>query len=66
MAFSFVAAGAGSVNEMVKSCDESRVMFALLRFDLGTGSFARTKWVFLHWNGESTSAVKRGRFVLGF
>jgi hypothetical protein len=60
--FKVVARGTKSVSEMVEHCDEARVFFALLRFDLGQGAFARTKWAFLHWNGENTSAVKRGRW----
>ena len=71
----------GSVDELVTSLDPAKVFFGLLRFDLGQGSFARTKYsfcrrailrsslttccrryVFIHWNGESSPAVKRGRW----
>jgi len=56
-----VGAGAGGVPEMVHWMAEDEVMWALLRFEFGSGSFKRTKIIFLHFNGESTSTIKRGQ-----
>jgi len=54
--------GIGGIEEMKKYMDDSQVMFGLLRFVFGHGSFARVKFVFVHLNGEKCSIVKRGRY----
>lgn len=56
------ARGIGSVEEMKDHMDENTVMFGMLRFVFGHGSFARVKFVFIHLNGEGCPTVKRGRF----
>lgn len=55
-------AGSGSIEEMRKYLTLDEVLFGLVRMGFGTGRFRRTYWYFLHWTGEGTPAVKRGRF----
>jgi hypothetical protein len=52
---------AGGVGEMARVVDEGTVQYGLCRFVLGSGSFRRNKLVFVHVQGESASAVKKGR-----
>lgn len=56
-----VARGIGGVNEMSLHLDETKVFFGVFRFVFGKGTFARTKYVAVHFNGESCPTVKRGR-----
>lgn len=56
-----VGAGAGGVPEMVKYMNSKEVMWALLRFEFGTGSFARTKLIFLQFAGEEISFMRRAQ-----
>lgn len=56
-----VGAGSGGVPEMVQYMSNNEVMWALLRFDYGAGAFARTKVVFLHFNGEDAPVIRRGQ-----
>jgi len=55
------AAGSGGVEEMQKWLDDAAVMWAILRFALGSGSFRRQKLVFLHFNGDECGVIVRGR-----
>lgn len=48
-----VARGIGGVDEMSMHLDESRVLFGVLRFVFGKGTFARTKYVACHFSGRS-------------
>jgi hypothetical protein len=41
--------------------DPECIWFGVIRFTIGSGSFARTKYIFIHWNGPECSAVKRGK-----
>jgi len=56
-----VGAGSGGVPEMVQYMKDDEVMWALLRFEYGSGTFARTKVVFLQFNGENTPVIQRGQ-----
>eukprot|EP00929_Paragymnodinium_shiwhaense_P108227 TRINITY_DN74552_c0_g1_i1.p1 TRINITY_DN74552_c0_g1~~TRINITY_DN74552_c0_g1_i1.p1 ORF type:complete len:448 (-),score=109.04 TRINITY_DN74552_c0_g1_i1:273-1616(-) len=56
-----VQAGGGDVEELREHLDNTKVQWALVSFQLGSGSFQRRKTVFLHFNGDSCSPVKRGR-----
>lgn len=47
-----VARGIGGVDEMSLHLDESKVLFGVLRFVFGKGTFARTKYVACHFNGR--------------
>eukprot|EP00242_Pyramimonas_sp_CCMP2087_P002640 CAMPEP_0198230594 /NCGR_PEP_ID=MMETSP1445-20131203/114745_1 /TAXON_ID=36898 /ORGANISM="Pyramimonas sp., Strain CCMP2087" /LENGTH=366 /DNA_ID=CAMNT_0043911151 /DNA_START=128 /DNA_END=1225 /DNA_ORIENTATION=+ len=62
MKLGFVARGVGGIEEMNQHTSDSAVMYGLLRFQFGHGNFARNKYVFVHFNGENCSIVKRGRF----
>ena len=52
----------GTGLEDLRGClDPGRVMFGVIRFELGSGSFARSKYCFIHVVGESVGAMKRGK-----
>jgi len=53
--------GMHGADEMQALLDDVQVQFAVVRFELGSGSFRRQKVVFVHFNGEDCPAVKRGR-----
>lgn len=55
-----VGAGIGGIIEMAKWMSDDQVMWGLVRFEVGSGSFARTKVLFLHFNGDRTPALRRG------
>ena len=38
------------------------MLYALVRMNFGSGRFRRSKLMFLHFIGDSVSAVKRGRW----
>lgn len=56
-------AGVGGFPELVDSLVDDLVQFGVLRFELGSGSFMREKFVFLQYAGPNAGAVKRGRHV---
>ena len=37
-------------------------MYGLIRMGFGMGKFRREKWIFVHWTGEMTPPVRRGRW----
>jgi len=61
VALTCVARGIGGIDDLRAHLDPSRVLFGVLRFTFGKGTFARDKYVFVHWNGDACSVVKRGR-----
>jgi hypothetical protein len=52
---------AGGIPDMAKSMDDHTVQFGLLKLDIGSGSFKRSKMVFVHLQGENAGAVAKGR-----
>jgi len=46
---------------MGQAFNDATVSWSLLRFQIGSGSFARTKFVIVVCNGDDTPVVKRGR-----
>lgn len=58
---SVVGIGDGGVEELRSKVSDASVTWALLRFEIGEGAFARTKFVAVHINGEDVPVVKRGR-----
>lgn len=38
------------------------MLYGILRFKFGTGTFQRVKYLFVHFNGEGVSVVKRGQW----
>lgn len=46
---------------MAKSMDDHTVQFGLIKIDIGSGSFKRSKMVFVHLQGENAGAVAKGR-----
>eukprot|EP00931_Biecheleriopsis_adriatica_P089821 TRINITY_DN6389_c0_g1_i2.p1 TRINITY_DN6389_c0_g1~~TRINITY_DN6389_c0_g1_i2.p1 ORF type:complete len:575 (+),score=113.47 TRINITY_DN6389_c0_g1_i2:36-1760(+) len=55
-----LACGRGGVEELRKQIDEHTVAWALLRFQVGGGTFVRTKMVLIHCNGVATPVMQRG------
>eukprot|EP00747_Dinoflagellata_sp_TGD_P187045 gnl/TRDRNA2_/TRDRNA2_44503_c0_seq1.p1 gnl/TRDRNA2_/TRDRNA2_44503_c0~~gnl/TRDRNA2_/TRDRNA2_44503_c0_seq1.p1 ORF type:complete len:483 (+),score=88.90 gnl/TRDRNA2_/TRDRNA2_44503_c0_seq1:66-1451(+) len=53
--------GAGGVMELQSYIDDATVSWALLRFQVGSGTFVRTKLVAVHCNGGDTPVMLRGR-----
>lgn len=52
----------GTGLEDFTSClDTGRVQFGVIRFELGSGAFMRSKYCFVHFVGEDVPAVKRGK-----
>jgi hypothetical protein len=56
-----IGSGRGGVEEMQQLLDDGEVWFGLLKFVVGQGSFARAKYIFVHWTGQNCGGVKRGR-----
>lgn len=54
------ATGAGGVEELARHLDSSAVSWALLRFQVGSGTFARMKLVVVHCNGADAPVMLRG------
>jgi len=54
-----VGAGSGGVPEMVEYMSNDEVMWALLRFEFGSGAFTRTKYIFMHFNADNIPVMKR-------
>lgn len=52
--------GAGGVVELSQHLQDWMVSWALLRFQVGGGTFSRTKLVAIHFNGEETPVMLRG------
>eukprot|EP00435_Cladocopium_sp_Y103_P068587 s42_g31.t2 len=60
-AASLLGAGAGGVEELCEQLRDDVVAWALLRWEVGSGTFVRSKLVAIHFNGEEVPAVRRGR-----
>lgn len=55
-----LAVGTGGVAELSAQLDDRTVSWALLRFQIGSGTFMRTKLVVLHCNGNAAPVMLRG------
>jgi len=53
--------GSGGVEELAQQLDNGMVSWALLRFQVGGGTFARVKCVAVHCNGQDTPVILRGQ-----
>jgi len=58
---SLLGVGAGGVLELQKHLDDASVCWALLRFDVGRGTFVRSKLVAIKCNGERVPVMTRGK-----
>lgn len=56
-----VGVGYGGVAELQRFLDDRCVLWALLRFDTGSGTFRRHKVILVHFNGELCPPIARGR-----
>lgn len=56
-----LAVGAGGIEELHDQLHDAMVCWAILRFQVGSGSFARTKFVAIHFNGNGVQAIRRGQ-----
>lgn len=49
------------LEEFTSCLDSGRVQFGVIRFELGSGAFMRSKYCFVHFVGQGVPAVKRGK-----
>jgi len=56
-----LGAGAGGVEELRRALEGAGVCWALHRFQVGSGTFVRTKLVAIHVNAEHVPALQRAR-----
>jgi len=56
-----LGSGNGGATEMQQHVDANKVCWAVCQLDVGRGSFARRKVLFLHLNGEACPPLRRGR-----
>mmetsp|Transcript_101144 Transcript_101144/g.291188 ORF Transcript_101144/g.291188 Transcript_101144/m.291188 type:complete len:529 (+) Transcript_101144:73-1659(+) len=56
-----IGRGSGGVEEMARKLRNDEVLWAMLRFELGTGSFTRTKIVLVHFNADGCPPLKRSK-----
>lgn len=55
-----LAVGRGGIDELCKNLNDRMVAWALLRFQVGSGTFARVKFVVIQCNGADAPAMIRG------
>lgn len=55
-----LAGGSGGIHELRRRLDDRTVSWALLRFQVGSGAFLRTKLVSVHCSGEDMPVGRRG------
>jgi len=60
MTFKCTKRGAGGIPAFADAVDESKVQYGLVQVVMGS-ALARSKNIFIHFNGKSCSVVKRGR-----
>ncbi len=51
--FEIIGRGIAGIDEMAKAMDNNRVFFGLLQIQIGEGTFARYKNIFVHFQGDS-------------
>jgi hypothetical protein len=56
------ARGTGPADEGFRQLDDQLVQFMLIKFPVGSGTFKRNKFVYVHHIGPSCGAVKRGKW----
>ena len=61
--FKTVGLGHGGIEELSKSLNENAVTWGLIAQSVGSGTMARTKYVFLYFSGASVPMVKRMRYT---
>lgn len=57
---SVLGTGAGGAEELARHLDSGAVSWAVLRFQVGSGTFARSKLVIVHCNGADAPVMLRG------
>jgi hypothetical protein len=60
--FECVARGTESVDKAFPLLDETRVQFMYIKFPVGSGTFKRSKFVYVHFVGPKCGIVKRGKW----
>jgi hypothetical protein len=56
-----IGAGTGGIAEMQSKLANDQTYYGLLRFDVGSGSFVRTKRIFVHFTGDDCAAKTRNK-----
>jgi len=54
-------AGDGGIDEMRTHLNPEAVQFGLFSFVFGSGTFAKTKWILVQFNGPNMNAVKKAK-----
>jgi hypothetical protein len=62
MSFECVARGSDKIENGFAKLDDTRVQFMLIKFPIGSGTFKRNKFVYVHFVGPQCGAVKRGKW----
>lgn len=62
--FKVVGAGCGGLDEMRLYMRDDQTMWATLRFEVGQGRFARTKVVFVYFNGDKAPPKTKGQWAM--
>ena len=57
-----VARGSDKIENGFSQLDESKVQFMLIKFPIGSGTFKRNKFVYVHFVGPQCGVVKRGKW----
>jgi len=61
--FSVVGRGMAGLEDMKEILDNRHVWYGLLKVQIGSGNFMRTKNIFINFLGEKCTAMKKGRAV---
>lgn len=56
------ARGSEDVSKIVDKLDDTLVQFLLIKFPVGSGTFKRNKFIYVHFVGPKASIVKRGKW----
>jgi len=59
--FEMTGRGIAGIEEMAKAMDDEKVLFGILQIQIGEGTFARYKNIFIHFQGEKVKPVQRAK-----
>lgn len=60
--FECVARGSDAVDNAFPKLDDTRVQFMYIKFPVGSGTFKRNKFLYVHFVGPKCGIVKRGKW----
>ena len=62
--FEIIGRGIAGIEEMAKAMDDERVFYGILQIQIGEGTFARYKNIFIHFQGDSLVHISYSTFIL--